>query len=177
MKKYINIYIVCCMLSFIFSGCGYTFRSNLPKNIQRVYVENFNNRIEFTQEDSRYSGYFPGLENDISRFIEERFIMEGTLRLTDRRDLADLVLSGELVHYTRQPLRYEGDEVKEYRISIGVNCIAMNMHKDEIMWQGRVIGDSTYFLRGVLAKTESQAVDEAVEDLARRVVEKVVIQW
>lgn len=158
-------------------GCGYTFHSNLPSHLNKVYIENFSNKIEFTKDSPGYSSYFPGLENDITESVEERFVFEGSLSLADNVEVADIVLTGELIDYVKQPLRYTGDDIEEYRLSVVVNCKVKDSEKDEIMWEDRIVGDTTYFVQGTLTKTETEAVDDAVEDLARRIVEKTVIQW
>ena len=46
------------------------------------------------------------------------------------------------------------------------------------MWEEKgFIGDATYFTSGTLAKTEDTALDEAVDDLARRIVERTIEWW
>ncbi len=166
-----------CLLLTTFLGCGYTFHSNLPSYMKNIYVENFKNRIEFTKNERDSSSYFPGLENDIVEAVENRFVLEGSLQLSDDKEMSDIVLTGNLVNYIKQPLRYDGDNVEEYRLSIVIDCKVEDLEKNEIVWEDKVIGDTTYFLTGALAKTETEAVGEAVDDLARRVVEKTVVQW
>jgi len=170
-------YGACYLLLVTCLGCGYTFRSNLPSHIKTIYIEKFNNEIEFISESTDYSSYFPGLENDLTEVVEERFIFEGTLKLVDEKAKADLVLTGDLTDYIKQPLRYSDDEVEEYRLSIVVNCEIKDVKEDEIFWKDSIVGDTTYFVIGTLAKTETEAVNQSVEDLARRIVEKTVVKW
>ena len=40
-----------------------------------------------------------------------------------------------------------------------------------------VIGDTTYFVTGSLLKTETEALNDAMSDLARRIINKVVENW
>ena len=39
------------------------------------------------------------------------------------------------------------------------------------------MGDATYFITGTQAKTEKAALDLAIADLARRVLERLVENW
>jgi len=158
-------------------GCGYTFKSNLPSHIKSIYVENFKNKIDPTKESPDYTSYFPGLENDITESVEDRFMFEGTLKLTDDRKTANAILTGDLLDYIKQPLRYSGDDIEEYRLTVVVDCVVRDLDQDEILWQEKIAGDTTYFVQGSLAKTETEAVDEAVKDLVRRIVEKTVVRW
>lgn len=160
-----------------FSGCGYTFHSNLPTHIEKVYVENFDNKIDFSKGSSNYSSYFPGLETDISEAVENRFLMEGSLGVADSKKNADIFLSGSLLNYIKQPIRYTGEKVEEYRLSIVVKCKLKDLKNGRVMWKEKIIGDNTYFITGSLAETETEAIDGAVEDLARRIVEKTVVVW
>ncbi len=163
------------------AGCGYTTGSLLPDDIKTIYVDNFKNRIDVGNEitsNSRYSLYRPGIENDVSAEIADQFVFDGNLKLT-RKDAADLILSGELLEYRKEPLRYDSsDDVEEYRVSVVVSMVLTNTWKDEIFWEeSSFAGEATYNVAGRLARSEDMARQEAIEDLARRVVERVVECW
>ena len=76
-------------------------------------------------------------------------------------------------------MRYtDDDDTEEYRISIAVNIKLWSNKKKKYLWQeSNFVGDTTYFITGSLAKTESVAVKDAVADLARRVVERTIEDW
>jgi len=169
------------MLMTACAGCGYTTGSLLPDDIKTIYVDNFKNRIDVGNEitgSSRYTLYRPGVESDVSTEISDQFVFDGNLKLT-RKDAADLILSGELLAYRKEPLRYDSsDDVEEYRVSVVISMVLTNTWKDEIFWEeSSFTGESTYKVAGRLAKSEDMARQEAIEDLARRVVERVVEGW
>lgn len=181
MKKLFLFFVLCFLLFTSLSGCGYTTGSLLPANIKTIYVKTFANRIDITaeiDETSRYKTYDPYLEVNISKKIIDRFIYDGNLRVVNQAN-ADLMLTGELIDYNRQPLRYDtSDEVEEYRLSLVVRLVLQDLKKEEIMWEETsFIGDATYFTTGSLSTTEKTALDKAIADLARRVVERVVEMW
>lgn len=166
-----------------FTGCGYTSRSLITKDYQAIYVRPFVNKIDITRETSvarKYEIYYPLLEKDITRQVISQFMFDGNLRIAKEED-ADLILEGELVNYRRDALRYTGQdnkEIEEYRISIVVNLKLYDTRKEATLWEVKnLIGDTTYFTQGSLAKSESTAINEAVDDLARRVVDRVVEVW
>ena len=166
-----------CLLVTIITGCGYTTRSLISQlGYRTIYVGPFINKIDITSETSvarRYKTYYPLLENDITRQVIDRFILDGNLRLAKEED-ADLVLKGELINYRRDALRYTGvddKEIEEYRISLVVNLKLYDTSRQTFLWEvNNFVGDTTYFPQ---AKSESSAITEAIDDLARRVVDRV----
>ena len=175
----LSLCILLCGLLAI-SGCGYTTRSLITQEYQTIYVRPFVNKIDITSDTSvarGYKTYYPLLENDITRKIIDRFVLDGNLRL-GKEDDADLILEGELTDYRKDALRYsssDSDEVQEYRISIAVSIKLYNTANQTLLWQlNNFIGDTTYFPD---RKSESSAISEAVDDLARRVIDRVIDVW
>jgi hypothetical protein len=165
--------------TIIISGCGYTTRSLITKDYQTIYVAPFVNKIDIVSDTSvarGYKTYYPLLENDITRQVIDQFILDGNLRLAKQGD-ADLVLQGELVDYRRDALRYTGsddEDVEEYRISLVVNLKLYDRRNETLLWEvSNFIGDTTYFTQ----ESESSAINQAVSDLARRIVDRVVDIW
>ncbi len=169
---------VYCLLSLILSsGCGYTTRSTLPKTIKTIHVELFKNEIGYTTENNR-SVYLPLLEVKVRNAITDRFLFDGNLKIAES-ERADLILKGALKAYERTPLRYTDDgDVQEYRVHITVSLECRNIKTEESSWtESGFVGEATYFVTGALARSEESAVDDAIKDLARRIVERTVEDW
>lgn len=165
------------------SGCGYTTGSLLPTHIKTIYIKPFRNRIELTEEltsaEYRFRTYRANLETDITKEVIDKFINDGNLKVV-RENEADVIISGELVDYLREPVRYGADNeiVEEYRISIVCFVRFEDLHEDKIIWEeSRIIGDSSQSLSGTFATSESSAVSRAVSDLARRIVNRTIEGW
>ena len=167
------------VLSFalLTAGCGYTTKSTLPPHLKTVHIEPFENTIDYTQEGRR-TLYIPLLEVDIQKALIDRFLFDGNLRISTT-ERADLILSGKLLNYERQVLRYtDNDDVEEYRIYITVALEMFDTHKQEVMWtESGFVGETTFFITGPLAQSEDSAVNEAIEDLSRRIVERTIEDW
>lgn len=181
MKRAIVLSTLYSLLSAILIGCGYTARTLLPSHIKTIYVAPFANTINITGElgdASRYYSYRHLLEIDLTNEVVDRFIYDGTLQAVNRSD-ADVILSGEVIEYFREPLRYSrDDEVEEYRLNLVVNVSLKDTREDKMLWEERrLTGDTTYFTTGSLAKSEDAAIDEVTKDLARRIVEQTVEGW
>jgi hypothetical protein len=53
-----------------------------------------------------------------------------------------------------------------------------DLRTNALLWEEeRLTGDTTYFAIGANAESESQALARAVQDLARRIVERTVESW
>lgn len=182
MIKKINLWPVLIFSSIILVGCGYSTGSLLPSRLKTIYVDNFKNKIEIDKEvteSARYTLYRPGLENDVTNAVTNRFIFDGNLKIADG-DEADLILTGELTDYRQDAIAYdtEEDDVEEYRIKIVVNIRLEDMYNNELMWEEFGFkGESTYRTTGRLAVSEDSAREEAIEDLASRIVERTVEGW
>ena len=159
------------------AGCGYTTSSTLPSNFKTIYVEKFENKVNFATERTR-NLYFPNLEIDVLHAISDRYLFDGNLRIS-QSDAADLVLKGKLLSYDRDALRItDNEDPEEYRIHVTVSLELWDTSKQEMVWsEASFTGESTYFVSGPQARSESDAVQDAVKDLARRVVERTIENW
>lgn len=164
---------------FIFSigGCGYTTGSNLPGHLNTIYVTNFENKINFSDE-SRKVLYFPLLEEDVRNAVIRRFQFDGNLKISSK-DNADLILKGTLLDYQRGILRKtDNDNAEEYRIHIIVSLEMYDVVKQQVLWaEPNFAGEATYFVTGPKARSEEAGLKDALDDLARRVVERTVEDW
>ena len=115
------VLVSCALVSgVLFSGCGYTTKSTLPKSIKTIHIDRLKNSIDFTTGTNR-NVYLPLLEVDVRNAIVDRFLFDGNLKIAEPQ-MADLVLKGELTQYSRSALRYtDDDDVEEYRVQITVS--------------------------------------------------------
>ena len=151
-------------------GCvGYQLGSTLPPDIQSVYVHLFINKCNE-----------PLLEIDTTNATIAEFQKDGTLRIVPKGE-ADVLLTTTLTAMTLTPLRYNQttDKTKpnEYRLTLAVSFVPKRAKTREIMNEASVIGESTFVFLGNLNSSKRAAIPAASEDLAKRIVEKVVETW
>lgn len=163
------------------SGCaGYTQKSLLSEDFKSIHVAPVTNAINLTAEVSDkepFRVYRPGVEVDITNAIINRFIFDGNLKVS-APEKADLVLTAKLIDYRRDALRYsDSSDIEEYRLSVHLNVTVMDPRKQKVLWQQDIVGDSSFFLSGDRAATEDETAQNAVEDAARRVVDKTIEIW
>lgn len=173
-----------CVAVLAVAGCGYTTKSLLPEDIKSVYVAPVTNSIDLSAEISdteRFRVYRPGVEVDLTNAIINAFVFDGTLKVA-AAETADAVVEASLKDYRRDALRYsEGDDIQEYRLSILIDVTVSRTSpadaSQKLLWHEPVAGDTTFFLTGPRAESEDEAVSRAVEDVARRVIEKTIELW
>lgn len=165
------------MLVLALSGCGYTTGSLLPSNYHTIHIDAFKNKIGYLNESTREL-YIPLLENKVRDSIVQRFQNDGHIKV-ERNGQTDLVLKGELIRFEREELRVDNDQnVTEYRLRVTVNIALIDASDDKEIWkEDSFAGEATYYLSGPQSKSESAALEDALTDLSRRVVERTLENW
>ena len=163
------------------SGCGYTTRPGLPTHLKTIYIAPFINKIDITQlttGNERFPIYRHQMEVDLTNTVINRFQFTGLMRPSSEAR-ADARLEGELVEFRRDPLRYNASqEVEEWRLNVVVNLRFYERSTPEPVWEeSHFTGDTTYFALGAGAESEAAALDRAITDLAKRIVERTVESW
>jgi outer membrane lipopolysaccharide assembly protein LptE/RlpB len=161
----------------VLSGCGYTTGSLISNRFQTIYVEPFENKIEYVNPDEREI-YIPQLENKVRDAIIDRYLFDGNLKIAESDD-TDLVLKGKVLSFERGDLRLtSSSDVKEYRLTVTVALTLWDPVNEQVVWEeSSFAGDVTYYTTGPLAKSESAAIQQALTDLARRVVARTIEDW
>ncbi|MBU2540392.1 MAG: hypothetical protein KJ593_00670 [Candidatus Omnitrophica bacterium] len=176
--KFLFLYLII----FAFVGCGYTTRSSIYPAGTTIAIMPFLNKINIADERSEYRrlvNYFPLLETKVTNAVVDRFLMDGNLKVS-RLENTDLILEGEILRYKRDALQYtdNNEDVTEYRVTLFSNITLKDKANDKVVFQeNNFAGEATYYTQGSLAKSETVAVEDAVSDLARRIVERVVEAW
>jgi len=163
------------------AACGYTTRSTVSNKYKTIYISPFANRVDITSDanaGNRYKIYKPLLETDITKSVTSKFLIDGNLRPV-KKESADLILKGELVDYRRDALSYNNDnDAEQYRINLVVDLSLWDNKENRLIWEEKSFtGETDYFASGVSAKSETSAVNDAIADLSRRIVNRAVDVW
>ena len=163
------------------TGCGYTARPGLLPQLKSIYVKPFANKIDLTQftlGDRQFPVYRHRMEIDLTNAVINRFQFTGLLRPANP-DHANSRLEGELVQFRQDPLRYDASQqVEEWRLNLVVNLRFFDQATNTLPWEElNFTGDTTYFALGPNTESESAALDRAMTDLARRIIERTVENW
>ncbi|MBU1862638.1 MAG: hypothetical protein KKH94_03110 [Candidatus Omnitrophica bacterium] len=172
--KRVSTLMIVLVIITTFAGCGYTTKVTLPSGIQTVYVPNFTNSIP----QSKQYTYESGLEIDVTNGVIDRLLFEGVLKVV-KEESADAVLLGEIIAYEQEVVRYTSSEgVSQYRLFIVTKLTLQRRGTKEIIWQeNNFSGDTEYYIEGGNAVTERAAANQAIEDLAKKIVDRIVQNW
>lgn len=160
--------------SMLFGGCGYTNRAVLPNNIRTIAVPPFQNEIP-TQDQFTHVA---GLEVDITEAVIDRLLFDGNLKVTDLKK-ADARLVGSIISYHQEATRFNNLEgVSEYRLYVICKLTLIDQRTDTVIWNEPAFsGDTEYYIEGANVKPEREALDRALEDFAKNVVDRIVEDW
>ena len=170
-------FLLCILLVSSIAGCGYTTGSLLPPKYKKIAIQPFQNKVGYVDENIQ-GVYVPLLETNVRTALIDRFLFDGNLHIADA-DKADLVLSGDLISFAQDALRQDVNQnIQEYQIRVVVSLTLTDTATGKVLWkEPSFTGETTYFLTGPQATTQSAAIDTALTDLATRVVERTVENW
>ena len=176
-----SLALACTVATLLAGGCGYSTRAGLPSYLKTIYIKPFANKIDVTAlptNTQEFPIYRHQMEVSITNAVITRYQFTGLLRPASAGK-ANCRLEGELMAFRRDALRYDASQqVEEWRLNIVVNLRFIDQTTNTLMWQeDNFTGDTTYFALGANAESETTALDRAITDLARRIVERTVENW
>jgi len=162
-------------LAIFFNGCGYTTQGSYSPAYRTIFVKRIANDIDFIQEKARPL-YRPYIETKLHNFIVKDMMQEGMFKVVNSAKDADLILNTVLKRYELTPLRFnDQDDVTESRASIVVSLDLLHAHDQKVIWSEETfVSNESFFLTGSQAVTQESAVNDVIEDLSFRIVERVV---
>ena len=166
-------FFFCILFSVFSSGCGYTQKTVLPNNIKTIYVNTVQNKIPVNQ----IFAYQPGLEMMISKAVVNRLNRDGTL-LVAPKEKADAVLQTFLINFQQEGLRFNTlEQVEETRLFVVV-AIKLVDKSGKVLWEEpNFSGYSEYFISDVRSVAREEAAQQAMQRLAKNVVDRIVEDW
>ena len=156
------------------SGCGYTRKTVLPRNIKTIYVETVKNKLDA----EKLYAYQPGLEMDITNAVIQRLQKDGTLKVV-KQENADAILKTDLVSLDQEGLRFNSLEgVSQYRLFIVVKLRLVEAKTGTVIWEeSNFSGDTEYYVTTVTSFGEQKAAVDAVHRLAYNIADRIVEDW
>ena len=149
------------------TGCGYSFRGNLPSHIKTVAVPIFKNRTEA-----------PGLENTITSAVISAFSNGGRLRVVPVEQ-ADSILEGEIVGYQIDGAGFDRNQnVQAYHLRVVLNVTFRDVRQNKMLWEENGLAQTADFqVQGQVSDTLAQgggAASQAATDIGRKIANAAV---
>ncbi len=140
----------------------------VPRDANRIIIPFFHN---YTKE--------PSISEKLTLRLRKLISMDGRLAVVSKNDKADLRLAGMVVRYQIQPVQYGNFHEpirKRLRIVASVRLLDMNK-KREIFYGGEIQAFEVYSEVIPPITSEIQIQDMVLENLARRISNKVINGW
>jgi hypothetical protein len=162
------------VVAMAFSGCGYSRKTVLPRNIKTIYVETVKNKLDV---DNLYM-YQQGLEMDITNAVIQRLQQDGTLKVVEQKK-ADAILKTDLLALNQEGLRFNSLEgVSQYRLFIVVRIKLVDVKTGDIMWEEpNFSGGTEYYVTNVTSIGSQKASEDAVHTLAYNIADRITEDW
>jgi hypothetical protein len=126
-NRYFRLLVGVVLLVGIF-GCGYQLSGDshfLPQDVHTIYVEPFINRSRDV-----------GIEKELTSALRSEFYRRGPLRLVDRPDQADAILTGVIRHFDSLiASANRKDEVLQYEATLTLDATLRRREPGEILWR------------------------------------------
>ncbi len=168
--------LIIAVLFFNF-GCGYSFRA-LRLDAKTIFIAPIKNNLSIADRYSNLNElqrYYPNLETKVREKLINRFLFDGQLKPVSTISNADLELEVVLRSFLKEPVSYDNsNNVIRWRISIGCDVKLKKSSPNTTVSSATVYGEYLY-----TANTESEdvAIDKAVDDLSKRIVDWIVAGW
>jgi len=168
----------------VISGCDQTVKRNLSGGIRSITIKEFSNLSDQ-----------PVLPTLLLEEMRREFRLDGRLTVMDSDQGADAALDGTIAEYTRQPARFDRNNVvQEYRLRVVVDLSFKDLVKGETLWvqkgpessatRGATLRKLERYANyvvvpasGLAVETEQDAQRRIARDLARDIVLRVIEGW
>jgi hypothetical protein len=156
-------------LSALSVSCtGYKLGSTLPESIQSVGITVKNKSDE------------PSIEVAVMHALRQEVQLDGRLALLPV-DEADTRLEVELIDYDLDAIAYDrfrGTLAEEYRVILSAKAVFYDAETGEVLREiPLVTGDTDFPFDADLTSSKRAALDDAADDLARKIVSRTIAAW
>jgi outer membrane lipopolysaccharide assembly protein LptE/RlpB len=153
----------------VLAGCGYHLvgaSSNLPANLQKLYVAPFVNQTGRSELDQR-----------LTEQVTQEWVRRGRFQLVPSADLADAVLSGMISSAGSNPVQFDSlGRATQYQLTVvaDVQFVDRTGEKPVVLWHEARFSRSVAYQVSVSVATyfdqEIQAMDTLALDFAHGLV-------
>ena len=153
------------VLLALITGCGYTTKSLISRNINSIFIPIFGNYT-----------FRSGLEFDLTTALKDEIMSKTKLRIV-RKDNADTILTGKIVTVTEGVITSNArDNIIENQVTISVNIALMDRRTGrELISMDGLSNKAEYIVtRGENINTATQ---ECLAGLAEKIVYQLEEKW
>jgi hypothetical protein len=151
-----------CMLVLfaLISGCGYTTKSLISRNINSIYIPIFGNDT-----------FRNGLEFDLTTALKDEIMSRTKLRIAGKDD-ADTILTGKIIRVDEGATSSNAfDNLVESSITITVNISLADRRTGRLLMSVNGLADT-----GAIIITRGETINTGIQEAVTRLANKIVYQ-
>ena len=158
------------MTSLIFGCSTYSPKADLPVHIKTAAVPLFSNS----------TGTF-NMEQYVTQKTIDEFLTDGKMSILDEQS-ADAVVKCAITKYQRVGILFDVNQVaQQYRLRISVSILFFDNKNQVVLWEEKEKWEeTTYYVTnnlGMPVEDEDIAKNRVLDQLAKRIVTKVIYGW
>lgn len=168
-NKVLSILLAFCLVTL--GGCiTYSFTgTSIPSDVRNIYIPFFPDRSQSGLGD---------LSDQLSRALNDRFVNQSRLSLSNERDIADSYVEGAIQSYSNRPFSVGGDEQANLNeVQITVRATFRFTKDDDDLWTKNFTGSGTYDVTENPVDGELEAAQEALQQIANNMFNDAVSSW
>ena len=153
------------LIFVLISGCGYSTKSLISRNISSIYIPVFENKT-----------FRRSLEFELTKTVKDEIMTKTNLRIV-QKDSADTILYGTINNVTESVLTQNNrDNIVESRVAIYVDIKLVDRRTDRVLMSENGLRKSAEFIvqRG---ENVASAGNEALVSLAETIVDHLEEKW
>ncbi len=158
--------LTCFMIIFaMMTGCGYSSKSLISRNINSIYIPIFDNTT-----------FWRGFEFDLTKAVKDEIMSRTNLRIVEK-DNADTILSGTITKVAESVLiQNVRDDIVESRLKVFVDIKLEDRRTGRTLVEDKGLFESAEFVvnRG---ENINSAAEENLVRLAETIVNRLEENW
>jgi hypothetical protein len=151
--------VIFCLI-FLLGGCGYYFPHIYDGPERSVYMPNWKNRTDKL-----------GLDAVMYQSISFWFQKSKAIRITKKKETADLILAGEITYIDLPSVAWDGNaRATDIKVELALRYMLKDLKSGKILWEvpnERWTEDfNTLTLQ---AETEDEALKQIIDDISQKI--------
>ena len=152
------LFFLCVFL--VLGGCGYYFPNVYTGPERLVYMPNWKNRTDKL-----------GIDNSMYKSLSAWFQKSEKINLTKNREVADLVLAGEIISIDLPGIGWNTDaQTTDVKVELRLRYVLKDVKTGKILWEvPNDIWTENYNTLTDRADTEDEAVEEILDEVSEKI--------
>jgi hypothetical protein len=157
------------LMNFSCAGCPYSFTgSSMPAHLKTIFISLFDDQSNFGE---------PGLRENLTRSITDKFINDNTLTVSEK-NISNSVLTGVILRVNDKPVMVAtGEKIDRKRIEITIKATYTDMVKKKKVWEKEFTNWGDYPSGGSGFSQRSTGIKTAIDKISEDILLQTVSGW